>query len=360
MPFNGSGGTSQPGGGGFPAVASTLIQSAKVNISIADIYSMLATCLLKDGQQVATARIPFASGISTDTINEKTAGAGVTLGQVLNTPQGADIVCAATINLETATGNVVDVTGSTGPVTAITLSQGHWRIVRFTGTPTLTNGASLVLPGGANIVVAAGDYAIFIGYAASVVRCPIFFRAASLPATVTGTETLTNKTLTSPTLTNPTGSGTLTHNGLVDISGASGGQIKFPAAQNASADVNTLDDYEEGTWTPSLGGTTTYVAQTGTYTKIGRLVYVRMNLQINTIGTGSTFIVSGLPFAAAVTGAIAMGDYSSSATASVQNIVTVSSSSMNFLTKGAASAGTGVSALFGSGTQAQAAGTYEV
>jgi len=174
MPFNGSGGTTQPASSIYPAVASTLIQSAKFNISIADIYTMLASCLLKDGQQVATQRIPFAVGISTDTINEKTSGAGVTLGQVLNTPQGADIVCAATINLETATGNVVDVTGSTGPVTAIPLSQGHWRIVRFTGTPTLTNGASLVLPGAISYTAAVGDYALFIGYAAGVVRVYTF------------------------------------------------------------------------------------------------------------------------------------------------------------------------------------------
>lgn len=184
MPYNGSGGTTQPAGSIYPAAGNTLIESAKANASIADIYTMLATCLLKDGQQVATARIPFASGISTDTVTEKTSDTGVTIDSVLlkdgriDTTQGADIVCAATINLETATGNVVDVTGNTGPVTAITLAQGRWRVVRFTGTPTLTNGASLVLPGGANITVAAGDYALFIGYASSVVRCMAYHRAS--------------------------------------------------------------------------------------------------------------------------------------------------------------------------------------
>lgn len=181
MPYNGSGGVTQPASSIYPAVPSTLIESAKFNISIADIYVMLGSVLVKDGQQVATQRIPFASGIATDTINEKTLGAGVSTGTALNTPQGADIVCAATINLELATGNVVDVTGSTGPVTAITLSQGHWRIVRFTGTPTLTNGASLVLPGGTNYTVAAGDYVLFIGYASSVVRAYIFPTNGPIP-----------------------------------------------------------------------------------------------------------------------------------------------------------------------------------
>jgi hypothetical protein len=42
---------------------------------------------------------------------------------------------------------------------------------------------------------------------------------------------------------------------------ASGAGITFPAAQSASSDANTLDDYEEGTWTPNVGGTATYTLQ---------------------------------------------------------------------------------------------------
>lgn len=76
------------------------------------------------------------------------------------------------------------------------------------------------------------------------------------------------------------------------------GQISFPATQNASADVNTLDDYEEGTWTPSVGGNATYIARNGNYTKIGRKVFASGYLQVNAIGTGSTTVISGLPFTA--------------------------------------------------------------
>ena len=72
--------------------------------------------------------------------------------------------------------------------------------------------------------------------------------------------------------------------------------ITFPATQSASSNANTLDDYEEGTWTPSVGGTATYTTQAGTYTKIGRLVHVRFILTINVIGTGSQLVISGLPF----------------------------------------------------------------
>lgn len=84
--------------------------------------------------------------------------------------KGADIASAATIDLDVATGDLVDVTG-TAAITAVTLAAGRSRTVRFTGALTFTNGASLVLPGGADITTAAGDFAVLRGYAGGVVRC---------------------------------------------------------------------------------------------------------------------------------------------------------------------------------------------
>jgi hypothetical protein len=83
---------------------------------------------------------------------------------------------------------------------------------------------------------------------------------------------------------------------------ADAGGITFPATQSASSDVNTLDDYEEGNWTPVLTGTTavSYANQLGRYTKIGRLVTVQFLLQTNSqtyTNNSATFAVSGLPFA---------------------------------------------------------------
>jgi hypothetical protein len=72
--------------------------------------------------------------------------------------------------------------------------------------------------------------------------------------------------------------------------------ITFPATAVACTDPNTLDDYEEGTWTPSLGGTATYTTQVGRYTKTGRVVVASFIVGINTIGTGSDTTLSGLPF----------------------------------------------------------------
>ena len=80
--------------------------------------------------------------------------------------------------------------------------------------------------------------------------------------------------------------------------------ITFPATQVASSDANTLDDYEEGTFVPNIGGTATYTAQVGRYTKIGDRVYVNMRLTILLVGTGSNFLISGLPFTSAAFSAI--------------------------------------------------------
>ncbi|MBL8838636.1 MAG: hypothetical protein JNL66_20455, partial [Alphaproteobacteria bacterium] len=102
--------------------------------------------------------------------------AGASFTGAVNEAQGADIASAATVNLDAATGNLVDVTGTTA-ITAITLSQGRARVVRFTGALTLTHGASLVLPGAANIATAAGDVATFRGYAGGVVRCVAYAKA---------------------------------------------------------------------------------------------------------------------------------------------------------------------------------------
>lgn len=93
---------------------------------------------------------------------------------------GVDVASASTTNLETATGDLIDVTGTT-TITFITLNEGHERTVRFTGALTLSHSASLLLPGGANITTAAGDFAVFRGYAAGVVRCVGYTRFSGQP-----------------------------------------------------------------------------------------------------------------------------------------------------------------------------------
>lgn len=80
------------------------------------------------------------------------------------------------------------------------------------------------------------------------------------------------------------------------------GQLKFPATQNPSSEVNTLDDYREGTWTPILGGSggtsgQTYSMQLGRFTKIGNLVIATFTLQLSLKGTiTGNLQIQGLPF----------------------------------------------------------------
>jgi hypothetical protein len=78
--------------------------------------------------------------------------------------------------------------------------------------------------------------------------------------------------------------------------------IRFPGPQSASSDANTLDDYEEGEWTPEVrfgGGTTgiTYGNRVGRYTKVGRLVTVYGGFNLTNKGSSTgTFQIFGLPF----------------------------------------------------------------
>ena len=93
--------------------------------------------------------------------------------------------------------------------------------------------------------------------------------------------------------------------GLLDLSASTAGQIKFPATQNASADPNTLDDYEEGTWTPGQGSGLTVVgafSSAGKYTKKGREVTFIGSITGATsvaITAGVNEMFTGLPFSPA-------------------------------------------------------------
>jgi hypothetical protein len=72
--------------------------------------------------------------------------------------------------------------------------------------------------------------------------------------------------------------------------------ITFPATQVASADPNTLDDYEEGTWTPTMNYATAYGTQTGKYVKIGNLVNVWFEIQVTAWSTTSASTSVSAPF----------------------------------------------------------------
>jgi hypothetical protein len=139
-----------------------------------------------------------------------------------------------------------------------------------------------------------------------------FIRGASISAEVDGnpgTNNMPGRLVFSTTApaSSPTERMRITSDGYARLSANSGG-IQF---NGDTAAANALNDYEEGTWTPVIEGTSeagtgTYVTQSGNYTKIGNSVLLRARVRWSAhTGTGSIFI-SGLPFSASVLSSFSM------------------------------------------------------
>jgi hypothetical protein len=100
----------------------------------------------------------------------------------------------------------------------------------------------------------------------------------------------------------------ITANGQITTANApfilTGGQIQFPATQIASGDGNCLDDYEEGTWTPTVNNMTSvsYSVRVGVYNKIGNFVTGLVYLQFTGSQSGG-ITIGGLPFTSGSNGA---------------------------------------------------------
>ena len=177
MSYNGSG-TFVINSTGQPVVSGTVISSTAFNALTADLGTGLSTALTKDGQTTATARIPFAQGISSTLVTDAsstttgsiiTAG-GVGIAKALYVGTLANFAGAATFS---STINKVTVTA---PATSATL--------------TIADGASLVTSGAYSLTLTST--------AATNVTLP----TTGTLATLAGSEALTNKTLTNPTVTN--------------------------------------------------------------------------------------------------------------------------------------------------------------
>lgn len=109
-----------------------------------------------------------------------------------------------------------------------------------------------------------------------------------------------------------TGTMSATTGAAVGGATAGAGGLAFPATAVAVADANTLDDYEEGTWTPTVANFTVSGTSTlsGTYTKIGRVVYFNLSFDnTGTIASGASALIT-LPFTGIdSSGMIAMSVY---------------------------------------------------
>ncbi len=126
------------------------------------------------------------------------------------------------------------------------------------------------------------------------------------------TADIANGAVTTAKLSSTTGTGAVALASLpsfpttIGVGGAtasaSGSGVSFPATQSASSDANTLDDYEEGSWTPTitfnLASTgITYATQLGRYVKVGRQVTIWVYILLTNKGSATGAArVAGLPF----------------------------------------------------------------
>ena len=114
--------------------------------------------------------------------------------------QGSDVASGGTVSL--GEGGYFNITGTT-TITDIdfaTDKAGRKAWVKFAGALTLTNGANLILPTGANITTAAGDIALFVSEGSNVIRCLCYQRASGAPlVTGSGSGSITTSGYTQAT-----------------------------------------------------------------------------------------------------------------------------------------------------------------
>jgi hypothetical protein len=135
-------------------------------------------------------------------------------------------------------------------------------------------------------------------------------KTVGFPSTRTGNQTIVNGNL---------------------VIGTAGNGVDFSADPSAPGMTSELlDDYEEGTWTPTYAGsgsnpTVTYLVNVGTYTKIGRIVYwsAEITTSASTGGSGNLQI-AGFPFACGsrYTGG-AITNYANGWTTAAPNVATI-------------------------------------
>lgn len=188
-------------------------------------------------------------------------GTSLVLSSFLNEAQGANIASAGTTNIGAATGNYVNITGTTNITAFDTVQAGIRRILNFNGILTLTyNATSLILPTSANIVTAAGDIATFVSLGSGNWVCVDYQRrdGSSLVGSasttyqrstaVSGTQDSVNKVFT---IANSLSSGSeqVIVNGILLMPGASndyviaGTTVTFQAAFTAPAAADVIRVY---------------------------------------------------------------------------------------------------------------------
>lgn len=214
----------------------------------------------------------FATHNKDDTIEGEHVN---TLQTEVNAIEDGLLNATARLNSSNSTVAALSVTGGSTFAGALTCSSG----VRASGS-TSSFGSSVTFGSGLN--VSSGALVASSGFTASTgstLSGPV-----TLGAGIVSTASFASSVTFSSGVSVSTGALTLGQ-----------GQIVFPATQVAAAGANTLDDYEEGTWTPA-GTVIGFSTASGRYTKIGRAVFCTAQIVFPVTGNASTAGFSGLPF----------------------------------------------------------------
>ena len=210
------------------------------------------------------------------------------------TPAGTDLVLiqdqAASGALKYATVTAVAAAAGAGDFVGPGSATDN-AVLRFDGTTgKLGQNSGVLIDDASNIVPATNDVGA-LG-TTSLKWADAFFASGAVLNFNSGDVTVTHG---SNALAFAGASSGYAFDAPLDISGAAAGQIRFPATQNASANANTLDDYEEGTWTPTGNGVT-FAAASGSYTKIGRHVFVDFQVTWPSTANVNAALIGSLPF----------------------------------------------------------------
>jgi hypothetical protein len=188
---------------------------------------------------------------------------------------------------KTASNGWIQAGGGTAVTTFSAGTTGFTPNTATSGAVTLA-GTLAVVNGGTGITSLGTGVATFLGTPSSA-------NLASAVTNETGSGNLVFAT--QPVFTNTIGIG-----GATAVTDGSG--ITFPSTPSASTNDNTLDDYEEGEWTPELreegsNRSPIYSFKSGRYVKIGKLVYIEFGLALSNKGIGSgagQIRIYGLPY----------------------------------------------------------------
>lgn len=161
MSRNGSGTYSLPVNSWNPAQNGVPATAADWQSLINDVASALTQSVSRDGQTTMTGNLPMGGNKLTGLAAGTALGDSLRFEQLFSQGLSQDVASAATVDIGAINSTLVNITGTT-TITSFGTNYNGPRFIRFDGVLTLTHGASLVLPGAANITTAAGDSAIVV------------------------------------------------------------------------------------------------------------------------------------------------------------------------------------------------------